>query len=230
MPGSNVSMPYLAVPLTLKGMSSCGSSRADHGVLIRRLQLDRLQVVGREGLRRLAGLDDVREADRLARFCRGDPRIVDHDSRLAGRRASPRRASVKRDAPGGARAAHRVEVHHRAPAAAGDVGAEHRIVELRIVADQIDAHVVPGRAEFFGDDLRHRAGDVLAHVGLADIDCHDAVRRRSSTRCSDRRQRRLQWPQTLSSRRAARRTPKTRPAAPPPTRNERRERSAPLAL
>ena len=42
-------------------------------------------------------------------------------------------ASVNAMTPRGARAAHRIEVHHRAPAAAGNLRAEHGVVELRIV-------------------------------------------------------------------------------------------------
>ena len=54
-------------------------------------------------------------------------------------------------------------------------GAEYRIVVLRIVGGERDGHVLPGRLELLGDELRHGAGDVLAHIGLADGDRHFAV-------------------------------------------------------
>jgi len=43
----------------------------------------------------------------------------------------------------GTRAAHRIEVHHRAPAAAGNLRAEHGVVELRIVGGELDPHILP---------------------------------------------------------------------------------------
>jgi len=58
-PAGITSMPYLAVAVGLGGDVELRHRHADHGVLIGRLQLDRLQFVRREGLRRLAALDDV---------------------------------------------------------------------------------------------------------------------------------------------------------------------------
>ena len=81
----------------------------------------------------------------------------------------------QREPAGGASAAHGIEVHAGRPAPAGHLGAENRIVVFRIVRGENDIHVFPGRFEFFGDELRHGASDVLAHVGLADRDPHLAV-------------------------------------------------------
>ena len=135
------------------------------------------------------------------------------------RRASSAPGFDQRHAAGGAGAPHRVEVHHRRPAAAGDRRAEHRVVVFRIVADQVDAHVAPGSAQLFGDDLRHRAGDVLTHVGLADIDGDEAV---FADRIPDAG--RVRRGRLRGARRAAP-MPQTRPAALTPTRNARRESS-----
>ena len=94
----------------------------------------------------------------------------------AGRHAHDRPGSLgHRNAACGTGAAHRIEVHHRAPAAAGDLRAEHGVVELRIVGGQLDPHVLPAGAEFFRHDLRHGGRDVLAHVGLAAGHRDDAV-------------------------------------------------------
>jgi hypothetical protein len=147
---------------------------ADRRILIGRLQHDRLQFVRGVGFRHLARLDDVGVADCLARLRIGNAGIECYA--LARRDAEHACGGLdERHPPRGPRTAHGVEVHHRAPAAAGDNRAQHRVVVLGIVADEIDAHVAPGRAEFLGDDLRHRAGDVLAHVGLADVDRDDPV-------------------------------------------------------
>ena len=155
----------------------------DIDILIGGLERDRLEFVGAPALRDLAALDDIGERLRLVRR-RMDHTRAARDALLRGRAHQARACLDQSDAAGGAGAAHRVEVHHRAPAAAGDDRAEHGVVELRIVADEIDAHVAPGGAEFLGDDLRHRAGDMLAHVGLADIDGDEPVRR---DRIPDRR-------------------------------------------
>ena len=85
------------------------------------------------------------------------------------------RGFAQRDTPGGARPAHRVEVHHRRPAAAGDLGPQHGVVELRIVGRKQNPHVFPVGTELLADDLRHGGGDVLAHVGLATGHRDDAV-------------------------------------------------------
>ena len=61
------------------------------------------------------------------------------------------------------------------PAAAGDDRANDGIGIFGIIGRKYDTHVAPAGAELFGDDLRHGAGDVLAHVGLRDIHGHDAV-------------------------------------------------------
>ena len=85
------------------------------------------------------------------------------------------RSFDERDPASGAGATHRVEVHSGAPAAAGDCGAEDRIVVFRIVGSERDGHVLPRRLKLLGDKLRHGARDVLAHIGLADGDRHFAV-------------------------------------------------------
>ena len=139
---------------------------ADHGVLIGRLELDRLELVRREGLGDLAALDDVGKTHRLLRLRMRDGGVTHHQ--LAGRHAHRGGCGFRQcDTPRGARAAHRIEIHHRAPAAAGNLRAEHGVVELRIVGGELDPHVLPARTELFGNDLRHGRGDVLAHVGLA---------------------------------------------------------------
>jgi hypothetical protein len=152
---------------------------SDQRVLVGGLQRDRLHLVGGvcfcESRVDLARFDDVAVADRLAAL------VVDHlriDRDAIDRSGAEHRGARvdQRQAARGARAAHRVEVHHRAPAAAGDDGAEYGIRIFGIVADEVDAHMAPGGAEFLGDELGHRAGDVLAHVGLADIDGDDPVR------------------------------------------------------
>ncbi|OIQ67100.1 hypothetical protein GALL_513240 [mine drainage metagenome] len=106
---------------------------ADHGVLLGGLQLDRLEFVRREGLGGLAALDDVRERHRFLRFRMRNRGLS--DDQLAGRHAAHRNRGGfgQCDTPGGTRTAHRIEVHHRAPAAAGHLRAEHGVVELRIV-------------------------------------------------------------------------------------------------
>ena len=95
---------------------------ADQCVLIGALELDRLELIRREGLCRLAALDDIGKAHRLLRLRMRDRGVADHQ--LAGRDAHRGRGRFRqRDTPRGTRAAHRIEVHHRAPAAAGDLRA-----------------------------------------------------------------------------------------------------------
>ena len=160
----------------LRGNIELRHRDADHGVLIGRLKLDRLQFVRRKGLGRLAALDDVGERHRLLRLRMRDHGVADHQ--FARRHAHRGGGGLRQcHAPRGTRAAHRIEVHHRAPAAAGNLRAEHGIVELRIVGRELNPHVLPVRAEFLGDDLRHGRGNVLAHVGLAAGDRDDPVRR-----------------------------------------------------
>ena len=209
----------------LRGNIELRNRNADHGVLIRRLELDRLEFVGRKGLGGLAALDDFRKRHRLLRLRMRDRGLPDHQ--FAGRHAHRGGRGFRQcDAPRGTRAAHRVEVHHRAPAAAGNLGAEHGIVELRIVGRELNPHVLPARAEFFGDDLRHGRGNVLAHVGLAAGDRDDVRPARSSTRRWDRN-----WPvRRMPCRRRACRARRNSRARGRrrrmPTRNERRLRSA----
>ena len=54
--------------------------------------------------------------------------------------------------------------------------AEHGIVVFRIVADESDAHVAPAAPSSSATICAIVLGDVLAHVGLADIDGDEAVR------------------------------------------------------
>ncbi len=152
---------------------------ADHGVLIRRLQLDRLQLVRREGFRRLAASDDLGKGHLLLRLRMRDHGVADHELVLEiGRQAHGRGGRLRQcDAAGSARTAHGIKVHHGRPAAAGDLRAQNGIVELRIVGGERYAHVAPLRPQLLADDLRHGGGDVLAHVGLAAGHGDEAIRR-----------------------------------------------------
>ncbi|MHC2329926.1 hypothetical protein ACVI3S_007946 [Bradyrhizobium diazoefficiens] len=87
---------------------------ADHGVLIRRLQLDRLELVRREGLGRLAALDDVGKRHLLLRLRMRDHGVAHHQLVLeVGRQAHGcGRRFRQRDTAGSARPAHRLEIHH----------------------------------------------------------------------------------------------------------------------
>src|SRR5439155_19879915 len=99
----------------------------DLRVLVGRLQLDRLELVRGPGLVGLAAGDDLRVGHALLRLRMMYTRL----SRvaLALRHAEHVGSRLdERDPAGGAGAAHRVEVHSGAPAAAGNCGAENRIV------------------------------------------------------------------------------------------------------
>ena len=140
---------------------------ADLRALVRRFQRDRLELVGRPGLVRLAAFDDFGKGDALLDFA-----WMTRDSlarQFVLRHAHHLGAGLdERKAPGSAGAAHRVEIHPRAPAAAGQLGAKDRIIVFRIVRGEDDGHVLPGCLKLLGDELRHGAGDVLAHFGFAD--------------------------------------------------------------
>jgi len=176
MPGTVASMPYLAVPLILGGTSSCGNRLADQRVLARRLELDRLQLVGRPHLVCLAVGNNLGVAHLLAGL--GVDDLAIGGTAFAGWHAHHHGTRFdQRDAPGRTGPAHRVEVHAHAPRAAGDQRTQHGIVVLGVVVRQHEAHHAPVGLEFFGHDLRHGGGDVLAHLGLADHHRDLAVRR-----------------------------------------------------
>ena len=175
MPGSMTSMPYLVVPFVLPGMSSCGTETpimvywsGVFSLIALRSSAEKVLVI----LPLLTMSANVIDLLRL--------RIVIVEALTiswpAGMPPSSPPLLRQGDTPRSTCAAHRIEVHHGAPAAAGDLRAEHGIVELRIVGSELNPHILPIRAEFFADDLRHGRGDVLAHVGLADGDRDNSVR------------------------------------------------------
>ena len=142
--------------------------------MARRLELDRLQLVGGPHLVRLPVGDDLGVAHLLAGLAVDD--LAVRRPALGRRHAHHRGTRVdQRDAAGRAGTAHRVEVHAHRPRAASDQCSEHGVVVLRVVVGQRDAHLVPVGLELLGHDLRHRARDVLAHLGLADHHGDDAV-------------------------------------------------------
>src|SRR3569833_1026683 len=139
MPGSMTSMPYLAVPLIFGGISSCGTETP---TIVYWSGVFSLIALSSSGVKVLVILPLLTISAKLIDF-------FDFGCEMAELRTT--------SSPAGTPIA----------AAAGDLRAEHGVVELRIVGGELDPHVLPGRAELLGHDLRHGRGDVLAHVGLA---------------------------------------------------------------
>ena len=80
-------MPYLAVPLVLAGMSSCGTDLPIKTYWSGCLQLDGLELIGRPDLVGFAARDDLRVGHELVRLG------VTHLQLVAGTRLPARSAS-----------------------------------------------------------------------------------------------------------------------------------------
>ena len=150
---------------------------ADQRVLAGRLELDRLQLVGGPHLARLAVGDDLGVAHLLAGLAVDDLAVA--GAAFAGRHAHHRSTRLdQRDAPGGARPAHRVEVHAHAPRAAGDQRPQHGIVVLRDRCRRSWMFIMRQSASSSSATICAMARrHVLAHLGLADHHGDLAVRR-----------------------------------------------------
>src|SRR6266581_4273100 len=144
MPGSMTSMPYFAVPLVLAGMSSCGTDMP-----IRAYWSGVFSVIAlsSSGVKVLVALPLLTISANVIDFfdfgCEMTESRTTSSFLLKGRHSHCSGRSLRQcDTPAGARAAHGIEIHHRRPTAAGDLRAQHGIVELRIVGGELDPHVL----------------------------------------------------------------------------------------
>ena len=135
-----VSMPYFAVPFDLERNVDLRNVLADQTVLIRPSSIRSPSVrPATNTWCRFAGFHDVRR--KLTDLPSSSRTTRDRSTDASSPGFTPTSRRPPRLAPCGRRrrrAAHRVEVHHGRPAAAGDCRAEHRILVIRIVARQVD--------------------------------------------------------------------------------------------